>query len=60
MKKEKIINLIKNLLKKDERIVFAYLYGSFITDENFRDIDIGVYVYNADKNPLVIASDINT
>lgn len=58
MRKEKIINLIKEVLTKERRIVFAYIYGSFITAKDFRDIDIGIYLRNPVKNPYVVSSDI--
>ncbi|MFN3480127.1 MAG: nucleotidyltransferase domain-containing protein [Thermodesulfovibrionales bacterium] len=46
--KKEIRSIIKAELQKDERIVFAYIYGSFVDPEMpfFRDIDIGVYVSN--------------
>lgn len=43
----KIISTIKSILLGHEEILFAYIYGSFIDPEIriFRDIDIGVYLY---------------
>ena len=58
MEKETILNLIKEILGKDNRIVFAYVYGSFVKEESFRDIDLGIYVINRDENPFIISSDI--
>lgn len=58
MEKERILHLIKEILSKDNRIVFAYAYGSFVKEESFRDIDVGIYVKNRDDNPFVISSDI--
>jgi predicted nucleotidyltransferase len=60
MEKERIVNLIKKVLTKDSRLVFAYVYGSFVTEESFRDIDIGIYMNNREENPFVISSDIKT
>jgi len=60
MEKERVIHLIKDVLNKDDRLVFAYLYGSFVKEETFRDIDIGIYVKNPDENPFLISSDIQT
>ena len=60
MEKERVINLIKDTLNKDDRLVFAYLYDSFVKEETFRDIDIGIYVKNPDENPFFISSDIQT
>jgi len=35
---------IVEVLEKDDRIIFAYLYGSAIESHNPKDIDIAVYV----------------
>lgn len=43
-KKHEIENNIKELLLKDENIIFAYIYGSFVNEDLFRDIDIGIYL----------------
>lgn len=42
--REKIMKKIKKDLSKRKEIVFAYLYGSFLKDPCFRDIDLGVYL----------------
>jgi len=42
--KEKIIELLREHLLKQEEVVFAYLHGSFTEDRPFRDVDIAVYV----------------
>lgn len=44
--KNEIISLITSFLEKQEEIVFAYIFGSFVDHESsfFRDIDIGIYV----------------
>jgi len=55
-----IINLIRDILIKNDRLAFAYLYGSFVKEDEYRDIDIGIYIKNSDENPLFIASDIQT
>jgi predicted nucleotidyltransferase len=38
---------IKDELEKGEEIKFAYLFGSFLYDTSFRDIDVAVYVDEA-------------
>lgn len=58
MKKERVLNLIKDLLIREERVVFAYVYGSFTQEKSFRDIDIGIYVKKPEENPFVVTSDI--
>ncbi|RLA96825.1 MAG: nucleotidyltransferase domain-containing protein [Deltaproteobacteria bacterium] len=42
--KTEIQNKIRTLLKKERKIVFAFLHGSFLSDTPFRDIDIGILV----------------
>lgn len=37
---------IKNILNAQREIIFVYLYGSFLSSKNFRDIDIAVYLKN--------------
>ncbi len=46
MDKEKILSIIKSFLEKYDKILFAYVFGSFVDKEApfFRDIDIGIYV----------------
>ena len=58
MEKEIILNMLKEVFTRDGRIVFAYVYGSFVKEESFRDIDLGIYVINRDENPFIISSDI--
>ncbi len=43
--KRKIIEKIKAILEKDERIAFAYIHGSIVENSNtVRDIDIAVWL----------------
>ncbi|MEF8879628.1 MAG: nucleotidyltransferase domain-containing protein [Candidatus Thermoplasmatota archaeon] len=44
---------MKKFLKKEKKIVFAYLHGSFLTD-TFRDIDIGIYLSNVDSKKKML------
>lgn len=39
-----IIKKISSLLREQKYIIFAYIFGSFVRDEKFSDIDIGVFV----------------
>ncbi len=53
-----IISLIKNVLNSEDKVVFAYLYGSFIdTDEFFNDLDIGIYAKDI-ENPFLLTANI--
>lgn len=37
---------ISFFLQEQQDVVFAYLFGSFVNHERFRDIDIGIYCEN--------------
>ena len=51
--------IIQEILKHDERVIFAYLFGSFILGEDFRDIDIAIYVTEKGvKDPFGFTSDL--
>ena len=51
--KEEIGNKIKNFLQSKPEIVFAFIFGSFIKNETYHDIDIAVYLNNNfDKHDL--------
>ena len=39
-----MINEIKKDLLKRKEIIFAYLFGSFLENEKYNDIDIGIYI----------------
>jgi len=42
--KESIKSAAKRRLNEHSEIMFAYLHGSFINQETFRDIDVAVYL----------------
>jgi predicted nucleotidyltransferase len=41
--KDRLISQIRKLLLAKEPVLFAYIYGSFLSEEFFRDIDLAVY-----------------
>ena len=43
-KKQRLIEKIEKVLSECDDVIFAYLYGSFLTSESHRDIDIALYV----------------
>lgn len=50
-------DIIRDILAKDDRVMFAYLYGSFSEGDDYRDIDIAVYsVDNSD--PFRLSADL--
>jgi len=42
--KKELIKKIENFIKRHKGITFAYIFGSFIEDETFNDVDIAIYV----------------
>jgi predicted nucleotidyltransferase len=55
--KNHITSLISRILNQDERVIFAYIYGSFVCDTIFRDIDVFVYI-RKDENAFATQSSI--
>ncbi len=47
--KQKIEIILRGILEKRKEIIFAYIFGSFLDNLSFRDIDIGVYIKNIVK-----------
>ncbi len=58
--KEEIIAHIRSFLEKVPGLLFAYVHGSFITDEKFRDIDAAVYLKATPLSPLQMELDLET
>jgi len=48
---ENIVQRIKTILFQQEKVLFAYLHGSFIAKTNFGDIDVAVYLRDSDILP---------
>jgi predicted nucleotidyltransferase len=44
MNKQELMGKIKDFLRTREEIRFAYLFGSFVEEEHFKDIDVGIYI----------------
>lgn len=44
MPKEDLIENVKRTLNSKHEIIFCYIYGSFLENNHFRDIDIAIYV----------------
>jgi len=53
-KKRKIQKGITEYLKDGNKIVFAYIHGSFL-EKDFKDIDIGIYI-NSDFVVIIHAT----
>lgn len=48
---------ISDVLNADDRVIFSYLYGSFITGNFFNDIDIFIFI-RAHENPYACSVSI--
>jgi len=44
--KQEIFKQISSRLGKQKKIVFAYIFGSFVSEKKFSDIDIGIFIAN--------------
>ncbi len=42
--KVKIRDIVRAEVAKSPEVVFAYLFGSFVEDRPFHDVDVGIYV----------------
>lgn len=42
--KNAVVAKLRNLLAREDCVIFSYVYGSFIESDRFRDIDIAIYV----------------
>lgn len=42
--KSEVVSIVREQLDRHPEIVFAYLFGSVIEAEQFRDVDVAVYV----------------
>lgn len=51
-----IKKILKEFLYRQEEILFAYIFGSFIKEGPFRDIDIAIY--SKDKKDFIYQSDL--
>lgn len=44
MQKYSLLENIEKLLEGREEIIFAYLYGSFISENRYKDVDLAVFI----------------
>ena len=52
-----IVETIRKVLLNDQRVLFAYLYGSAVSRSNVNDIDVAVYA-GSDQDPHMLAVDL--
>ena len=57
--KEVLIEKISDVLKAKEYIIFAYIFGSFASEDSFQDIDVGIFTSGVnDRSPLRLELEI--
>ena len=52
-----LIPLIQKVLDQDPRVVFAYLYGSALEGEEYRDVDVAIYA-DPESDPFGVTADL--
>jgi len=58
--KKIIMERLRDHLKKKPNLLFAYVYGSFVMADKFRDIDIAVYLKQIPSTPLHVELELET
>lgn len=58
--REIVKSKLKEFLEKEQGIQFAYLHGSFLTAKGFHDIDVAVYLNDADFSSLEFELQLET
>jgi predicted nucleotidyltransferase len=58
--KKMIMERLRYSLEKRPNLLFAYVYGSFVMADRFRDIDIAVYLKQAPSTPLHAELELET
>lgn len=57
--KDILIGRIFSVLQQNEYILFAYIYGSFASNKEFNDIDVGIFISDENmKSPLQMELDL--
>lgn len=44
IKRDRLIENLRNRLSQDKRTIFAYVHGSFLDEEDFNDIDVAIFL----------------
>jgi predicted nucleotidyltransferase len=57
VKKIDLTPIIKEVLKNEKRVLFAYLHGSFLRERDYRDVDIAVFAAR-DVEPHLLSADL--
>ena len=58
MKIEEIENIFRKIFLQNEEILAAYLYGSFLFNDNYEDIDIGLLIQDNFKSNVMYEANL--
>jgi len=58
--KKNIIERLKVFLEDRLDIAFAYLHGSFVVEDRFKDIDLAIYLIPLPPSPLQVELELET
>ena len=58
--KEDILRRIENFLEKNPDVLFAYIHGSFVVQEQYHDIDVAIYLKLIPEELLKMELDLET
>jgi hypothetical protein len=47
--KAELLDSLKKVLDRDNKIMFAYIHGSFVERDSFRDLDVAIWINDRNK-----------
>ncbi len=56
--RETVLRVLRQALAQQPQVVFAYVYGSFLQDRPFHDVDVAVYLDSDEGTTRVLALDL--
>lgn len=59
LRKKEIIELVRQNLSARQEIVFAYVFGSIVDSNAFKDVDVGIYVDDKVSDGFAYAFDVS-
>jgi predicted nucleotidyltransferase len=50
-----VVQKLKDSLAREKKVIFAYLHGSFVHQDEFNDVDVAVYIYSSPGEMIDVA-----
>jgi predicted nucleotidyltransferase len=50
-----VVQKLKDSLAREKEVIFAYLHGSFVHQDEFNDVDVAVYIYSSPGEMIDVA-----